>query len=126
MEQNISVNEVVQAGQEKQLYRVLWVSSDQEYGYWISLERQTCIPEKFMCREMIENISAGEVVVVEDPIRVYEGNVAESAKERRDEWWRILKPILECEPDIYERRRRGELLSETAKKSNKDKANLYR
>lgn len=126
MEQNIFINEVVQAGQEKQLYRVLWVSSDQEYGYWISLEKQTRVPEKFICQEVIENIYAGEVVVVEDPIRVYEGNVTESAKERRDEWWRILKPILECEPDIYERRRRGELLSETAKKSNKDKANLYR
>lgn len=126
MEQNISINEVMQAGQEKQLYRILWISSDQEYGYWISLEKQTRVPEKFICQEVIENISAGEVVVVEDPIRVYEGNVAESAKERRDEWWRILKPILECEPDIYERRRRGELLSETAKKSNKDKANLYR
>lgn len=126
MEQNISINQVVQAGQEKQLYRVLWVSSDQEYGYWISLEKQTRVPKKFICQEVIENISAGEVVVVEDPIRVYEGNVAESAKERRDEWWRILKPILECEPDIYERRRRGELLSEIAKKSNKDKANLYR
>lgn len=126
MEQNISINEVVQAGQEKQLYRVLWVSSDQEYGYWISLEKQTRVPEKFICQEVVENISAGKVVVVEDPIRVYEGNVAESAKERRNEWWRILRPILECEPDIYERRRRGELLSETAKKSNKDKANLYR
>jgi hypothetical protein len=126
MEQNISINEVMQAGQEKQLYRVLWVSSDQEYGYWISLEKQTRVPEKFICQEVIENISVGEVVVVEDSIRVYERNVAESAKERRDEWWRILKPILECEPDIYERRRRGELLSEAAKKSNKDKANLYR
>lgn len=126
MEQNISINEVVQAGQEKQLYRVLWVSSDQEYGYWISLEKQTRVPEKFICQEVIENISAGEAFAVEDPIRVYEGNMTESAKERRDEWWRILKPILECEPDIYERRRRGELLSEAAKKSNKDKANLYR
>ena len=126
MKQNISINEVVQAGQEKQLYRVLWVSSDQEYGYWISLEKQTRVPEKFICQEVIENISAGEAFAVEDPIRVYEGNVEDSAKERIDEWWRILKPILECEPDIYERRRRGELLSEAAKKSNKDKANLYR
>lgn len=126
MEQNISINEVMQIRQGEQLYRVLWVSSNQEYGYWIPLEKQNRVPVKFICREMVENISAGEIAVVEDPIRVYGGNVAESAKEKRDEWWRILRPVLECEPDIYERRRRGELLSEVAKKSNKDKANLYR
>ena len=55
-----------------------------------------------------------------------ERNVSETAKEKRDEWWHILKPVLECEPDIYERRRRGELLSEVAKRNNRDKANLYR
>lgn len=126
MEQNIFINEVVRIGKEEQLYRVLWVSPEQEYGYWISLENQTRVPEKFICREMVENISTGEITVVEDPIRIYEGSVAENAKEKRDKWWRILKPVLECEPDIYERRRRGELLSEVARKSSKDKANLYR
>lgn len=126
MKQNISINEVVQVVQGKQLYRVLWISPDQNYGYWISLEKQTCVPEKFVYREMAKNISSGEITFVEDPIRVYEGNVTESAKEKRDKWWRILKPVLECEPDIYERRRRGELLSEAAKMSGTDKSNLYR
>lgn len=38
------------------------------------------------------------------------------------------KPVLECELDIYECRRKGELLSKAVnvKKNNKDRANLYR
>ena len=41
MEHNIFINEVVHIEKEDQLYRVLWVSPEQEYGYWISLEKQS-------------------------------------------------------------------------------------
>ena len=126
MEHNIFINEVVHIEKEEQLYRVLWVSPEQEYGYWISLEKQSRVPDRFICPKMLEGISTGAITVVEDPVVISEGNVSETAKEKRDEWWHILKPVLECEPDIYERRRRGELLSEVAKRNNRDKANLYR
>jgi len=126
MAYNLFINEVLNVDKEEQLYRILWISPKQEYGYWISLEKQTRVPEKFICKKIVEDISARTITVAEDPIRVYEGDAAEAAKEKRDEWWRILKPVLECEPDIYERKRRGELLSEAARKNNKDKANLYR
>jgi len=126
MEQNIFINEVVYIGKEEQLYRVLWISPGQEYGYWISMEKQSRVPVKFICKEVAAGLSMGTITVAEDPVRIYGGNVTETAGKKRDEWWRILKPVLECEPDIYERKRRGELLSEAARKNNTDKANLYR
>ena len=126
MEHNIFINEVFRVEKEEQLYRVLWISPKQEYGYWISLEKQSRIPERFVCSKMIEGISTGVITAVEDPVVISERNVTETAKEKRDEWWHILKPVLECEPYIYERKRRGELLSEVAKKNNRDKSNLYR
>lgn len=126
MKQNIFINEVMQVGQEEQLYRVLWVSPEQEYGYWISLEKRDKVPEKFTCKEVVAGMVIGSITVVEDPIKAYEGHMSEAAKEKRDEWWCILKPVLECEPDVYERKRRAELLSEAAKKNNKYQTNLYR
>ena len=80
MEHNIFINEVVHIEKEDQLYRVLWVSPEQEYGYWISLEKQSRVPERFVCPKMLEGISTGEITVVEDPVVISKGNVTETAK----------------------------------------------
>ena len=45
MERNLFVNEVLKT--DGQFYRVLWIAPDRQYGYWISLDRQNCIPERF-------------------------------------------------------------------------------
>lgn len=125
MEQNLYINQVVYASNDEQLYRVLWVSPGQEYGYWISMEKQNRVPVKFIYREVAAGLSDGTITVTEDPVRINDGDVSADAREKRDEWWHILKPVLECEPDVYERRRRGELVSEAARRSCKDKADLY-
>ena len=125
MEQNLYINQVVYASNDEQLYRVLWVSPGQEYGYWISMEKQNRVPVKFICREVAAGLSDGTITVTEDPVRINDGDVSADAREKRDEWWHILKSVLECEPDVYERRRRGELVSEAAGRSCKDKADLY-
>ena len=126
MERNIYVNEVIYIGEEEQLYRVLWISPTQEYGYWISMDKPNRVPVKYNCGKIAADLLDGAIAIVDDPIKIYDDNATEAARAKRDEWWRILKPVLECEPDIYDRKRRGELLTEVADKYKKDKANLYR
>lgn len=47
MERNIFVNEVLYCNDEEQLYRVLWISAGQEYGYWIPVDgKMNGIPVK--------------------------------------------------------------------------------
>lgn len=127
MERNIFVNEVLYCNDEKQLYRVLWISPGQEYGYWISVDgKMNGIPVKFDCKKVMGELADGIITSADDPITFRDINMTAEAMEQRDEWWRILKPVLESEPDIYERKRRGELLAEAAEKNGKSKTNLYR
>ena len=54
MERNIFVNEVLYCNDEEQLYRVLWISPGQEYGYWIPVDgRMNGIPVKFDCKKVM-------------------------------------------------------------------------
>ena len=127
MERNIFVNEVLYCNDEEQLYRVLWISPGQEYGYWIPVDgRMNGILVKFDCKKVVGGLADGIITSVDDPITFRDINMTAEAMKQRDEWWRILKPVLESEPDIYERKRRGELLAEAAEKNGKSKTNLYR
>ena len=127
MERNIFVNEVLYCNDEEQLYRVLWISAGQEYGYWIPVDgKMNGIPVKFDCKKVAGELAEGIITSADDPITFRDINMTAEAMEQRDEWWRILKPVLESEPDIYERKRRGELLAEAAEKNGKSKTNLYR
>ena len=124
MERNLFVNEVLKM--DEQLYRILWISSDRQYGYWISLGRQSRLPECFEYDRLSQAIQDGKAETADDPMKAFDGEAPESAKQKRDEWWKMLKPVLECEPDIYDRKKRGRMLSELSAQHNRDKANLYR
>ena len=111
---------------DEQLYRILWISPDRKYGYWISLGRQSHLPECFEYDCLLQAIQDGQAETADDPIKAFDGEETESAKQKRDEWWKMLKPVLECEPDIYDRKKRGRMLSELSLQHNRDKSNLYR
>ena len=122
----IFLNEVVaEIAQEKQ-YRVLWISPDLVYGYWISMDDNK-MPEKFEYNLLEEGLSSGRFEKKEE-ISSETGDIgiSESSKKRRDELWEALQSALTHEPDIYDRKRRKELLREPAKKLGTPYNNLYR
>ena len=124
MERNLFVNEVLKM--DEQLYRVLWISPDRQYGYWISLGSEGRLPERFEYDRLLQAIQDGQAETAEDPVKAFDGEVPEGAKQKRDEWWEMLRPVLEREPEIYDRQKRGRMLSELSARHNRDKANLYR
>ena len=124
MERNLFVNEVLKT--DGQFYRVLWIAPDRQYGYWISLDRQNCIPERFEYDWLMQTVQEKMAEPAEDPVKTFDGEISEKAKQKRDEWWQMLKPVLECEPEVYERRERGRMLSELAEQYGRDKSNFYR
>ena len=124
MEWNLFVNEVLKL--DEQLYRVLWISPDCQYGFWISLDSRNCLPERFEYDRILQDLQDGNAETTEDPVKAFDGEVSESAKKRRDERWEMLRSVLECEPDVYDRQKRGRMLSELSAQQNRDKANFYR
>ena len=127
MECIIFVNEVIRDLEEQELYRVLWVSEDQAGGYWIRLNNCR-MPERFECAWLAEGIQAGRFEKQDRnvPERLERADASEISKRRRDELWEALESALTDEPDIYDKKRRRELLQEPARKLGTPYNNLYR
>ena len=126
MECIIFLNEVVAEIEQEKRYRVLWISPDLVYGYWISMDDNK-MPEKFEYNLLEEGLSSGQFEKKEEiSSETSDIGISESSKKRRDELWEALQSALTHEPDIYDRKRRKELLLEPAKKLGTPYNNLYR
>ncbi len=126
MECIIFLNEVVAEIEQEKRYRVLWVSHDLVYGYWISMDDNK-MPEKFEYSLLEKGLSSGRFEKKEEiSSETSDIGISESSKKRRDELWEALQSALTHEPDIYDRKRRKELLQEPAKKLGTPYNNLYR
>lgn len=122
----IFLNEVVAEIKQEKQYRVLWVSPDSVYGYWISMDDNK-MPEKFEYNLLEKGLSSGRFEKKEEiSSETSDIGISESSKKRRDELWEALQSVLTHEPDIYDRKRRKELLQEPAKKLGTPYNNLYR
>lgn len=122
----IFLNEVVAEIEQEKQYRVLWISPDLVYGYWISMDDNK-MPEKFEYNLLEEGLSSGRFEKKEEiSSETSDIGISESSKKRRDELWEALQGALTHEPDIYDRKRRKELLQEPAKKLGTPYNNLYR
>ena len=126
MECIIFLNEVVAEIEQEKQYRILWISPDLIYGYWISMDDNK-MPEKFEYNLLEEGLSSGRFEKKEETSsETSDIGISESSKKRRDELWEALQSALTHEPDIYDRKRRKELLQEPAKKLGTPYNNLYR
>jgi len=122
----IFLNEVVAEIEQEKQYRILWISPDLIYGYWISMDDNK-MPEKFEYNLLEEGLSSGRFEKKEETSsETSDIGISESSKKRRDELWEALQSALTHEPDIYDRKRRKELLQEPAKKLGTPYNNLYR
>lgn len=122
----IFLNEVVAEIEQEKQYRVLWISPDLVYGYWIRMDDNK-LPEKFEYNLLEEGLSSGRFEKKEEiSSEISDIGISESSKKRRDELWEALQSALTHEPDIYDRKRRKELLQEAAKKLGTPYNNLYR
>lgn len=122
----IFLNEVVAEIEQEKQYKVLWISPDLVYGYWIRMDDNK-LPEKFEYNLLEEGLSSGRFEKKEEiSSETSDISISESSKKRRDELWEALQNALTHEPDIYDRKRRKELLQEPAKKLGTPYNNLYR
>ena len=85
MEVIIFLNEiVVEFGQEKQ-YRVLWISSDMSYGYWIRMDDNK-MPERFEYPFLEKGLADGRFEKQDEILgKAVDTDISESSKTRRDE-----------------------------------------
>ena len=122
---DISVNQVFADETLESDIRVLYISPDKSYLYWIELSRKGGLPKKEEMSEFEIRMMAGELRKKEDTWLPPRDDGSESARERRDEHWNLLGSVLTNEPAVYEKATRAKLLQELSATSGKPVSNLY-
>lgn len=86
----IFLNEVVAKIEQEKRYRVLWVSPDSVYGYWISIDDNK-MPEKFKYSLLEEGLSCGRFEKKKEiSSETSDMGISKSSKKRRNELWEAL------------------------------------
>lgn len=120
---NIDVNTVVTDIITGTAYLILWISPDKSYGYWHNLSGKSRTPVKFVTAAIAEDKHETDIFAaeprVEETLRVKE-------REYRDRRWDLIKQLVECEPEIYEKACRLQLLREVAVSKSTTISNIYK
>lgn len=121
----INMNDILRDTFNETTYRVLWVSPNMQYGYWISMDGNNGMPSLFQYGDLRESVISGELVREEETEVQDASHASEKAIIQRDRIWSIFQKALESEPDIYERDKRADLLREVSAKSGIRLPNCY-
>ena len=125
MDRPIFRNQIFLQKETGEQYRVLWISPDTQYTYWINMNSRSSMPEKMEILEIQEMLDCDALEEREET-----GNInmilTSLDQERRDRLWGLLKDALLDEPRIYEPHKRAEHLKRIAASSGVQMTNLYR
>ena len=109
----VDVNTILKSVSDGHLHRVLWLSKDQDVAYLFDMSVQE-MPNAIRCTDIDWQIEDGllERVVLDPFMRVVpEVEIPEKSKQLRDQIWAFMENLVLCEPDIYEKSKRGKLVS---------------
>ena len=125
---DICINKLIRDFESGAQYLVLWLSSDNGYGYWYDLDGESRKPAYFEPRNILvgENSLRYEILDYQPAIIRGEDSISETEKAHRDRIWSMIQAAVESEPDIYERNARGGILRRIAEEQGVDRSNLYR
>lgn len=123
----ININQVIRRKSDGLEYRVLWISGNNAPSYWIPLTKKGNTPQSFRMDELEAGITGGFYEFTADRWypNVSENDISIKWKTRRDRAWEMIRGIVSCEPDIYERNRRAGLLKEASESCGVSFNNLY-
>lgn len=124
----LEVNSVLHDNTENSDYRILWVSPQRDYCYWISLDEKNRIPKKKENDWICTGLESGRLDKRSDPfIRTIDiSKVAERERLAKEKRWELICDAVRKEPDIYERSSRAEILQRIEKDTGVKQNNLYK
>jgi mRNA-degrading endonuclease HigB of HigAB toxin-antitoxin module len=123
----ISVNDILMSYDEKNEYRVLWISKEHDIAYVFELAGDG-MPIAMSLKNVEQQLSDGVMIRQEEDKywqTVPEHEISEKDKAIRDSIWSIMEKLVLQEPAIYERKQRGQLITE-AETTGVPRKSLYR
>ena len=108
-------------------YRLLYISSgDDNVCWWIDVDSKGNIPRSIHASDLISGLGEGKLVAVisaDDPID--EDTLSPAMKKSRDKAWKLIRGVVDKEPQIYQPEERKKLLIEAAAEGKVQVPNLY-
>lgn len=129
MEQiHLQVNQIIHDHRNDADYRILWLSAGPEpYGFWIRADGKSNIPKRFSIDGLQDRLNSGEASFGMDVYSVKSTLKApnEASRSRRDRIWGMIRGIVSREPDVYDAKKRAEMLREVEKETGTHPCNIY-
>ena len=118
---------LLKATENDNYYRILWISGDWQHGYLFNITTSD-MPECFPCTEIMRRIENLSFTIQEtDPYAkiVQESELSEKERNARDGIWAVMSAAVTAEPEIYEKKSRGAIITRLESASGKQRKNLY-
>ncbi len=125
MLKSLYVNQVLHKAGTDEFRRILYISNEEQFVYFIYLNQSSGIPLKVSLQQLEDEFLQGILEIAEDKWIALPSD-KESSIERRDKLWELLGEALQKEPDIYVKPLRADLLHAVSEKSGISITNLYR
>lgn len=123
MENGIVVNQIFRDVEKDELYRILWVSPQAEYVYWIKVNGRSGIPVSVSAVAIRKSLESGDLIKSDETSCLTV--LTEAEKSHRDKLWELMKTALLDEPGIYDREIRKQHLERIEKETGIKRQNLY-
>lgn len=124
MGRTICINQIFYDQEEDEQYRILWISPEAEFVYWIGLKSSSRLPKKVETAVLASYLEGGRLIKYEESFS-YPKELTSQEKEQRDRIWKMMEKALLDEPGIYDRRGRRSHLERIEKETGIKKQNLY-
>ncbi len=122
----LTANQIILNRTDDSSFRSLWISSDREEAYWISLSSSRQVPERMPVAEIEAGLLSGQYAIAVDSFSGRGSNPSSSAVRRRDEIWNLISEIVIQEPAVYHLHERSRMLREISQRSGIQTSNLYK
>ncbi|CCF16896.1 tn5468, transposase protein B [Brevibacillus laterosporus GI-9] len=110
--------------------RILWIDPQHEKVVTIALEDEKALPQVRTMEEYVKISHKKQHRVIEFfqflNLIIDEASISEKHKEIRNTAWKIIAPMVEQEPDVFDSKLRGAMISEAVNKYQVHKSTIYR
>ncbi len=108
----ISTNELLCNMQDNHVFRILWIDSKVGICYLIDIQNSNAWPYKSRVKDILDDLISEELIKIKDdpyfPHLFKE--VPEPYIQKRDEAWNIIRNLVLCEPEVYEKSQRNAMI----------------
>jgi hypothetical protein len=125
---NLLVNELLKNSQTNRTFRVLWVDNGNVLAYLIDVEDKKALPFAVEIKEIKEELIEDELIKIkkDDFLPVVSDKITEKNIAIRDKAWSVIGDIVTNVPDIFNRDKRGEMVSAVMEKHAVTKPTVYK